>query len=78
MNHFFIYFWFNKKTTIKNEEISFISIFIFLAILATAFVLFTAGKELEKTESEKPQVLSMTASVEIPGKMTFAGEGNCI
>ena len=52
----------------------FISIFIFLAILATAFILFTAGKELEKTESEKPQVLSMTASVEIPGKMTFAGE----
>ena len=52
----------------------FISISLFLAILATAFVLLTAGKELDKMESEKPHVLSMTASVEIPKKMTYAGE----
>ena len=52
----------------------FISIFLFLAILATAFVLLTAGKELDKMESEKPHVLSMTASVEIPERMTYAGE----
>lgn len=42
--------------------------------MATAVILFTAGKELEKIDSEKPHVLSMTASVEIPEKMTFAGE----
>ena len=52
----------------------FISISLFLAILATAFVQLTARKELEKMESEKPHVLSMTASVEIPKKMTYAGE----
>ena len=52
----------------------FISISLFLAILATAFVLLTAGKELDKMEYEKPHVLSMTASVEIPKKMTYAGE----
>lgn len=52
----------------------FISIFIFSALLITALLLFTAGKELETLEAEKPLVLSMTASVEIPEKMTFAGE----
>src|SRR5690554_5753316 len=52
----------------------FISIFLFIAVLATAFVLFTAGQKIEKMESEKPHVLSMTASVDIPKKMTFAGE----
>ena len=52
----------------------FISIFLFIAVLATAFVLFTAGQKIEKMESERPHVLSMTASVDIPKKMTFAGE----
>lgn len=51
-----------------------IPIFLLLAITATLLALFTAGKELEKSESEKPHVLSMTASVEIPERMTFAGE----
>ena len=52
----------------------YISISIVFAILSIAFVLLTAGKELEKTELEKPHVLSMTASVDIPERMTFAGE----
>lgn len=52
----------------------YISISIVFAILSIAFVLLTAGKELEKTEMEKPHVLSMTASVDIPERMTFAGE----
>lgn len=52
----------------------YISIFISIPVLITAFVLLTAGKELEKIEAEKPDVLSMTASVDVPDRMTFAGE----
>lgn len=52
------------------------SIYIF-SIIATAAVIASinlSNSDLEKTESERPQVLSMTASVEIPEEMTFAGE----
>lgn len=42
--------------------------------IGIAAIIFTSGNNIEKTESEKPLVLSMTASVEIPEKMTFAGE----
>ena len=52
----------------------YISIFISIPVLITAFVLLTAGKELEKIEAEKPDVLSMTVSVDVPDRMTFAGE----
>ena len=62
------------KPLLKMKKSLFISIFIFLTILATTFVLLTAGKALDNMESEKPHVLSMTASVDIPEKMTFAGE----
>ena len=34
----------------------------------------TSGNDVEKTAVEKPEVLSMTASVDIPDEMTFAGE----
>ena len=47
---------------------------LLLAGIATAVVLLTSGNDTVKTESEKPQVLSMTASVSIPERMTFAGE----
>lgn len=50
------------------------SLVLLLACLPTAVVLLTSGNNIEKTESEKPQVLSMTASVTIPENMTFAGE----
>ena len=52
------------------------SIYIF-SIIATAAVIASinlSNSDLEKAESERPQVLSMTASVEIPEEMTFAGE----
>jgi membrane-bound lytic murein transglycosylase D len=52
------------------------SIYIF-SIIATAAVIAPinlSNSDLEKAESERPQVLSMTASVEIPEEMTFAGE----
>ena len=50
------------------------SLVLLLAGIATAVVLLTSGNDTVKTESEKPQVLSMTASVSIPERMTFAGE----
>lgn len=50
------------------------SLVLLLAGFATAIVLLTSGNDTIKTESEKPQVLSMTASVSIPERMTFAGE----
>ncbi|MDD2299617.1 MAG: lytic transglycosylase domain-containing protein [Fermentimonas sp.] len=50
------------------------SLVLLLAGFATAVVLLTSGNDTIKTESEKPQVLSMTASVSIPERMTFAGE----
>lgn len=50
------------------------SLVLLLAGFATAVVLLTSGNDTVKTESEKPQVLSMTASVSIPERMTFAGE----
>ena len=57
-----------KKSTL------FISIFVLFTGLATLALLLTSGNHLEKIESEKPLVLSMTASVEVPESMTFAGE----
>jgi membrane-bound lytic murein transglycosylase D len=50
------------------------SLVILLAALVTSVVLLTSGNDPVKTEIEKPQVLSMTASVSIPERMTFAGE----
>jgi hypothetical protein len=57
-----------KKSTLL------ISIFVLFTGLATLALLLTSGNHLEKIESEKPLVISMTASVEVPESMTFAGE----
>jgi len=57
-----------KKTNII------ISAFTLLLAGIICTIAFTAGNNVDKTESEKPNVLSMTASVEIPQSMTFAGE----
>ncbi|MBK5194991.1 MAG: lytic transglycosylase domain-containing protein [Proteiniphilum sp.] len=57
-----------KKSTLL------ISIFVLFTGLGTLALLLTSGNDLEKTDSEKPLVLSMTASVDIPESMTFAGE----
>lgn len=51
-----------------------IPIFLLLAMPGTVFLFLIAGNDPDKTESEKPLVLSMTASVEIPESMHFAGE----
>ena len=57
-----------KKTTLY--------IAIFSAFMAGSALLLalTSWNDLEKSDAERPLVLSMTASVEIPESMTFAGE----
>ncbi|NLY24497.1 MAG: lytic transglycosylase domain-containing protein [Bacteroidales bacterium] len=52
----------------------FISISLLVTGLGVIALLLTSGNDLVRTESEKPLVLSMTASVDIPESMTFAGE----
>lgn len=58
----------------KMKKPLLISIVLFVAGLGTTIVLLTSGNNLKKTESQKPLVLSMTASIEIPESMYFAGE----
>ena len=38
------------------------------------FIALTSLKTIEKSEAEIPHVLSMTAAVEVPDQMVFAGE----
>ena len=51
-----------------------LSIGTLLVGMAAVIGWLTSGNDVEKTAVEKPQVLSMTASVDIPDEMTFAGE----
>lgn len=53
---------------------SLIIILELLFVVSIMFFILSSGNEVEKVESERPYVLSMTASVEIPESMTFAGE----
>ncbi|MBF6626882.1 MAG: lytic transglycosylase domain-containing protein [Proteiniphilum sp.] len=57
-----------KKSTLL------ITITLLVTALGMISLLLTSGNEIGKTESERPLVLSMTASVDIPESMTFAGE----
>ena len=57
-----------KKSTLIISAIT-------LLISSGALFLFlTSGNDIDNAENEKPLVLSMTASVAIPGRITFAGE----
>lgn len=51
-------------------------LFIFIAIVAVCGIvlLSLSNNDTEKVEQQRPLVLSMTASVDIPDAMTFAGE----
>lgn len=42
--------------------------------LVVMALLLTSGNHVERAEAEKPLVLSMTASVDVPDEITFAGE----
>ncbi|MGV8963455.1 MAG: transglycosylase SLT domain-containing protein [Candidatus Saccharimonadaceae bacterium] len=46
----------------------------FILILATILILFLSGNKIDNPDQQSPKVLSMTASVEIPERMIFAGE----
>lgn len=56
----------------KNNII--IPLFVLLLGGVIFTIVFTASNNLENTESERPNVLSMTASVDIPQSMSFANE----
>lgn len=47
---------------------------ILIAGIAVITLVLTAGNHIENTDAEKPSVLSMTASVDVPDEVTFAGE----
>ena len=51
-------------------------IYIFFGIITVSLitVMSLSNNDTEKVEQQRPQVLSMTASVDIPDEMTFAGE----
>lgn len=57
-----------------KKNILLIFIFVLVSGLVTLTLFLISGNDLAKAESEKPLVLSMTASVDIPESMTFAGE----
>lgn len=52
----------------------FISITALIAGLGSLFLVLSSMNNVEKVESERPLVLSMTASVSIPQQMEYAGE----
>jgi membrane-bound lytic murein transglycosylase D len=56
-----------------NKSLLF-SILFFAASLVATTLMLTSANNSKKTESQKPLVLSMTASVEVPESMYFAGE----
>lgn len=56
----------------KSKHLAIILELLFLVTIM--FFILTSGNEVEKIESDRPYVLSMTASVEIPERLTFAGE----
>ncbi|HHV84984.1 MAG TPA: lytic transglycosylase domain-containing protein [Petrimonas sp.] len=51
-------------------------LYIFLVIIAVGAItiICLSSNDTAKVEEQRPQVLSMTASVDIPDEMTFAGE----
>jgi len=57
-----------------NKSTIIISTLSLIIAAGALFLILTSGNDMEKAESEKPLVLSMTASVTVPDKMTFANE----
>lgn len=44
------------------------------AILVSAIVLLLSNNSVQKSEENRPQTMAMTASIDVPDAMTFAGE----
>lgn len=51
-----------------------LSIFALVVASGALYLLLTSSNEIEKIETQKPKVLSMTASVAVPESMIFADE----
>jgi hypothetical protein len=64
----------NIRETEMKKSTLLVWIHVFLIVVVIASVWLIAGNDVEKAAVEKPYVLSMTASVDIPDEMTFAGE----
>lgn len=57
-----------------KKSLLLIPLTIVITTLIIVLVVFLSADNILKTESEKPKVLSMTASIAIPESMEFAGE----
>jgi membrane-bound lytic murein transglycosylase D len=64
----------NIRETEMKKSTLLVWMHVFLIVVVIASVWLIAGNDVEKAAVEKPYVLSMTASVDIPDEMTFAGE----
>ena len=65
----------DQKSTIfeliMKKQILFISL---IATLIVGAIIFISSNSVDNTQQERPKVMSMTANVDIPEKMMFAGE----
>ncbi len=57
-----------------KKRTAYISISLTTVVLSAIVLVLVSSDNIDRVNSEKPQVLSMTASVEVPERMTFAGE----
>ena len=56
---------------LMKKQIIFISLIV---TLIAGAIIFISGNNVDSTEQQRPKVMSMTANVDIPEKMMFAGE----
>ena len=60
-----------KNRQLMKKQILFISLTVTLIVGA---VIFISSNSVDNTQQQRPKVMSMTANVDIPEKMVFAGE----
>ena len=60
-----------KNRQLMKKQILFISLTVTLIVGA---VIFISSNSVDNTQQQRPKVMSMTANVDIPDKMMFAGE----
>lgn len=57
-----------------NKKYFYPSLFLMLIVGGLLVYVFTGSSSINEVQNTTPQVLSMTASVDVPDEMTFAGE----
>ena len=60
-----------KNRQLMKKQILFTSLTVTLIVGA---VIFISSNSVDNTQQQRPKVMSMTANVDIPEKMVFAGE----